>query len=268
MTGPALPAEFLRKPLAHRGLHDAKAAGRPENSRAAVRAAVAQGYGVEIDVQLSRDGVAMVFHDDRLARMTGHRGKLCEHDAATLAGLALKDGDGEGIPRLGDLMAEIAGRAPVLIELKDQSGGRHLSDGRLEAAVADAVHGCGGPVAAMSFVPAAVMALAHAAPDLPRGLTTGRWTLRDAPRLGAVARAHLRAIRDFDSTGASFVSHDWRDLARAELATLKAQGVPILCWTLRSPREEAIARKTADGITFEGYLPTLPPKAPVGHGPA
>ena len=76
-----LPAAFLERPIAHRALHDL-AAGRPENSRAAISAAVAAGYGVEIDLQLSSDGVAMVFHDERLERLTGARGLLGARDAA------------------------------------------------------------------------------------------------------------------------------------------------------------------------------------------
>lgn len=257
MTVPPLPEAFVRLPLAHRGLHDASAA-RPENSRTAARAAMARGYGIEIDVQLSRDSVAMVFHDDRLARMTEARGPLAEHSAAALGRLALRKGDGEGIPRLGDLLADIGSETPVLIELKDQSGGHHLSDGRLEAAVAEAVRGHSGPVAVMSFVPDMVAELARIAPDVPRGLTTGRFGLPDAPRLSARRRTHLRAIADFAGAGAAFVSHDWRDLGRSAVAVLKARAVPILCWTIRSPNEESVARQVADGITFERYLPCTP----------
>ena len=70
---PELPPAFLRCPLAHRALHDVTD-GRPENSRAAIRAAIEAGYGIEIDLQLTGDGQAMVFHDYGLKRLTGADG--------------------------------------------------------------------------------------------------------------------------------------------------------------------------------------------------
>ncbi|MEQ3631032.1 MAG: glycerophosphodiester phosphodiesterase family protein, partial [Sulfitobacter sp.] len=76
-----LPAAFLDIPLAHRALHDLSA-GRPENSRAAVRAAVDAGVGIEIDVQLSADNKAMVFHDYALERLTPERGAVRLREAS------------------------------------------------------------------------------------------------------------------------------------------------------------------------------------------
>jgi hypothetical protein len=56
--------------------------------------------------------------------------------------------------------------------------------------------------------------------------------------------AHFRAIPDYDATGSSFISHEAADLARPRVADLKAQGAAILCWTIRSPAEEAAARRS------------------------
>jgi len=71
--------------------------------------------------------------------------------------------------------------------------------------------------------------------------------------LDAETRIHLADIDDFDRSGASFISHDKNDLGNPRVDALKAQGVPILCWTIKSPEEEAVARRIADNITFEGY---------------
>lgn len=79
---PPLPRAFLDRPIAHRGFHDARLS-RPENSRAAFEAAIAKGYGIELDLQLSRDGVAMVFHDYDLRRLTGQCGPLRQTDSRT-----------------------------------------------------------------------------------------------------------------------------------------------------------------------------------------
>jgi glycerophosphoryl diester phosphodiesterase len=255
MTAPTLHGDFLTRPLAHRALHDRRA-GRPENSRAAVRAAVEAGYGIEIDVQLSADGMAMVFHDYELSRLTGRRGRVRRFDADTLAAITLKGCD-EGIPRLDEVLDLVAGQVPLLIELKDPSRRTGASDGALEADVARALVGYGGPVAVMSFNPEMVAELARCAPRVPRGLTTCAWRLRDSPRLSPRRRAHLRNIADFDRVGAGFISHDWRDLKRARVAELKARGVPVLCWTIRKPAYEVRARCVADNITFEGYLPAI-----------
>lgn len=248
---PPLPDAFLRVPLAHRALHD-RAAGRPENSRAAVRAAVAAGYGIEIDVQLSADGRAMVFHDYDLGRLTEETGALRGRSAAELGGIALKHG-GEGIPDLGDILSLIGGAVPLLIEIKDQDGAMGAEIGPLEAAVAEAVAGYGGPVAVMSFNPHSVAEMARLAPKLPRGLTTSSYRAEAWPLLPQAVRDRLRPIPDFDRVGAAFISHEAADLESAPVARLKAQGVPILCWTIRSPQAEAEARRIADTVTFEGY---------------
>ena len=137
VPAPPLPAAFLERPIAHRALHGP---GRPENSRAAIRAAVAAGYGIEIDVQPSADGVAMVFHDADLDRLTGTAGPIRGRTAADLARLPLHGGD-EGIPTLAEVLALVAGRVPLLVEIKDQDGALGPGVGALEAATAAACAG-------------------------------------------------------------------------------------------------------------------------------
>jgi glycerophosphoryl diester phosphodiesterase len=251
----ALPEAFLAVPFAHRGLHDV-AGGRPENSRAAMRAAIAAGYGIEIDLQLSRDGAAMVFHDYDLGRLTPETGPVRQREAAALERIPLTGGD-EGIPGLPEILALVAGRVPLLIELKDQHGQMGQTDGALEAATAAALAGYAGPVAVMSFNPQMVIDMAARAPHVPRGLVTCAFTAADWPLLREETRARLRAIPDYDAAGAAFVSHEAGDLDSPHVARLRAAGAAILCWTVRSPEAEARARLVADTITFEGYLPRL-----------
>ena len=248
-----LPPAFLRCPIAHRALHD-RAAGRPENSRAAVRAAVDRGYGIEIDLQLSRDGVAIVFHDYDLARLTGTPGALAQRSAADLATLPLTGGD-EGIPTLAQVLSDVAGRVPLLIELKDQDGALGPGGGgALEGATVAALAGYEGPVALMSFNPHMVARLAELAPHIPRGLTTEAFPPDDWPTVPPERLKELRRIPDSTRTGASFISHHWRDLAAPRVADLHEQGLAVLCWTIRSPDQEATARRVAQNITFEGYM--------------
>jgi glycerophosphoryl diester phosphodiesterase len=252
---PELPAAFLAAPFAHRGLHD-RAAGVVENSRAAAAAAIAAGYGIELDLQASADGEAMVFHDDALPRLTGEPGLVRDYAAAALGRIPLLGG-AETVPTLAEILALVGGRVPLLIEIKDQDGALGPDVGPLEARVAALLAGYDGPAALMSFNPHAIAALAELAPDRPRGLTTcsfeeADWSLPD------YRRAELAALLDVERVGAGFVSHDHHDLANPALARLKAEGLPILTWTIRSPAEEAAARRVADNITFEGYRPPRP----------
>ncbi|MCC6001879.1 MAG: phosphodiesterase [Pararhodobacter sp.] len=259
-TPPRLPPAFLEAPIAHRGLHDL-AEGRPENGAAAITAAVAAGYGIEIDLQLSADWQAMVFHDDTLDRMTEAFGPISSRNAAALQAIPLRGGQGEGIPTLPQVLQMVAGRVPLLIELKDQPAdvpGQHM----LEQATAAALEGYPGPVAVMSFNPAMVAAMAQLAPAVPRGLTTCGFDADSFPNPTAdpareALRQRLVSIADYDATGACFISHDWRDLARPRVAALKAQGAAVLCWTIRSAEQEREARRVAQNITFEQYLPPV-----------
>lgn len=245
---------FLTRPIAHRALHD-RAAGRPENSRAAIRAAMEHGYGIEIDLQLSADGVPVVFHDAHLMRLTGADGAVRERTAEELARLRLKHGD-EGIPTLRDVLELVAGRAPLLVEVKDQSHVLGPVEGLLEEAAVEALRAYEGPLALMSFNPHSVMALRDAAPDLPRGLVTCAYDIGDHEwgPAGEARLERLREIADYDAAGACFISHEAADLGRPRVAELKAAGAALLCWTIRSPEAEREARRIADNVTFEGYL--------------
>ncbi len=253
---PDLPSVFLGAPIAHRALHD-RAAGRPENSRAAIRAAVEAGYGIEIDVQPSADGRAMVFHDYALDRLTACTGPIVAHDAADLARIPLLDAD-DGIPTLAEVLEIVAGSVALLVEIKSQNRPGAPGTGPLEAAVAHDLAGYQGPVAVMSFDPASVAEMARLAPDLPRGIVSEAYAEADYPDLPAQTRDRLRAIADYDAVGASFISHNWKDLSRPRVAELKSAGAAILCWTIRSAAEEATARRIAQNVTFEAYAAPLP----------
>lgn len=246
-----LPQDFLDVPLAHRALHDV-ADGRPENSRAAVRAAISHGYGIEIDLQLSADGCAMVFHDYALDRLAEGSGPVRLCDAATLGRTVLR-GSNEGIPDLAEVLEIVAGRVPLLVEFKDQDGAMGPDVGLLEDAAARSLRDYAGPLAVMSFNPHTVARLAEVLPEVPRGLTTSAYRAEDWP-LSAAVCARLREIPDYDRVGACFISHEASDLGRARVGALKDAGAAVLCWTICSPEAEAEARRVAQNVTFEQYL--------------
>ena len=252
-----LPRSLTARPIAHRALHDV-AAGVIENSPTAIDRAVRAGYGIELDLQLSADGVPMVFHDATLDRLTAEHGPVRDRTAQELCEIALT-GSRDRIPTLAQVLDQVDGAVPLLIELKDQSGGLGPADTTLEEATARGLADYSGDAAVMSFNPLMMAAMQRFAPAIPRGLTTCAFIPSQWPRLTPEVCETLRSIDSFEAVGASFISHDWSDLGSPRVAELQAQGVPILCWTVTSPEVEAEARRVADSITFEGYLPPLDP---------
>ena len=253
---PDLPDPFRTIPLAHRALHD-RTRGRIENSPSAIWAALDAGYGIEIDLHLSSDGVPMVFHDDDLARLTDRTGPV-EGETAETLGRTMLTGGTDTIPTLAAVLSMVAGKVPLLIELKDRSGAMSGTDERLEEAAARAIADYDGPLALMSFNPDTVAALARLAPSVPRGIVTSAFDPADWSDLPPETCDRLRGVPDYARTGASFVSHEAVDLSRPRVADLKAEGATVLCWTIRSPEAEVLARRIAHNVTFEAYAAAMP----------
>lgn len=198
----------------------------------------------------------MVFHDSTLDRMTDRSGRIADHTPEALGEIALHGG--AEIPTLARALAVIAGRVPLLVELKDQSGCFGPGPIQLEAACAPLLAGYDGPVAVISYNPHMIAALARLAPRVPRGLITRAFTPEDWPDVPLDQAHHLSRILDADRVGAALISHYHADLPSAEVARQRRAGRAVLCWTIRNPTEEATALGYADAITFEGYRPTVP----------
>lgn len=252
MKLPELPAAFLTRPIAHRGYHDASA-GIIENSRSAFDAAIEHGFGIELDLQLSSDGEAMVFHDYGLSRLTGQDGTVQMQTAATLTTTDLK-GTQETIPTFGEILTRVNGRVPLLVELKDQDGALGNKVGKLEKRVADLLSEYPGPVALMSFNPHSVVALKTLCPDRARGHTTEDFT-KGGHLINDQLKKTLSEIPYYDESGASFISHQWQDLDTPVVKRIRQKGGMVLCWTVKSADDELVALNFADNVTFEGYNP-------------
>ena len=160
---------LIARPYAHRGLHDA-ALGIIENTAGAVRAAIAADYGIEIDVQISADGEAMVHHDDVLGRLTEGEGRLDGLTAAALKRVPFRNSN-EHMMTLGELCDLVAGRVTMLVELKSRFDG----DTRLPVRVVDILAGYRGAVAPMSFDPRQLAVLQQKAPRLVRGIVAAKY---------------------------------------------------------------------------------------------
>lgn len=236
-TDPAR-TEWLRGvTYAHRGWHGD---GRIENSPSAFRAAIAAGYGIECDVQLTADDAAAVFHDFDLDRLTDKTGPIRARTLEMLSTIPLHGG--EPIWTLANLLDEIAGRVPLLVEIKSGHG---VPADRLCRAVARALNRYRGRVAVMSFDPQAVRWFAVHAPQLVRGLVV---TEDGNPGAFAVSRGIL--ARRFAK--AEFIAHDIRDLPSPFAAAERERGLPVLTWTVRSPELRDRAVLHADAAIAEG----------------
>jgi glycerophosphoryl diester phosphodiesterase len=237
------------RPIAHRGLHDA-AHGIIENTATAATAAIAGGYGIEADLQVSADGEAIVHHDEALGRLTEGEGLLRDLPAAALKRIAYKAAP-DRMLTLGDLVDLIAGRTALVLELKSRFDG----DLRLAARTAAVLARTEGPVAVMSFDPTLVIALRQRAPHLVRGIVAERhyrpphWDM-------------LRGLRKFElafllhglRSRPDFIAYRVDDLADfVPQAARHMVALPLLAWTVCNEAHRTMAARYADQVIFEGF---------------
>ena len=238
--------DFLsRQPFAHRGLHDA---GVAENSLAAFDRAIAQGFGIELDVQLTRDGDVVVFHDATLDRMTDATGPVAQRSVAELQAIGLKGTD-ETLHTLYDVLRHIGGRVPVLIEVK-ATDRRYLP---ASLAVRRALEGYKGPTAVMSFHPNVPAWYAENAPKVVRGLVMTEADRR--PLSPYNLRERLRRQAMVWRARPHFLAFDIRRLPSPFTAAARDHGLKLLTWTVRGDAAHALAGRCADQVIFEGDLP-------------
>ena len=230
---------LTKRPIAHRGLHDGNKA-RFENSLSAFDAAVSGEFAIELDVQLSADDKAIVFHDETLDRLTAETGPLADRKSSELRHIRLGE-TSDHIPTLAETLERVAGRVPVVIEMKD-NGARNAA---LAQAVASDLKEYEGPAAVMSFSHELLAAYADTGSDIPLGLT--------AEGIGAHALAeHNKAL----AFGISFVSYHVKALPNRFVAhARKDLGLPVITWTVRTPEDVEATRQHADQMTFEGFNP-------------
>lgn len=233
-------------PIAHRGLWTP--GGAPENSLAAFQAACAKGYSIELDVQLTADGQAVVFHDDRLERLTGQEGRLRDHTAAELAAMKLSGTD-ETIPTLADALAVIGHRAMVQIELKTPFG----EVGELEKKVSEILIDHNGPIAVIGFNPYSHAWFADHNPQVLRGLDSYGWNDESARKLAPELRKSLAALEQVEIARPDFLALGLDMLPSPRADVFRAKGMPIVAWTVRSPEQWDAVSDHCDNLIFEGF---------------
>jgi glycerophosphoryl diester phosphodiesterase len=237
------------RPIAHRGLHDARA-GIIENTASAVSAAIEAHYGIEVDLQISADGEAMVHHDDRLGRLTEGDGKLSAMTAAALQHVGFK-ATSDRMMTLGELCDLVRGRATLLLELKSAFDG----DKRVALRTVEVVKSYSGAVGVMSFDPNLVAVLTEIAPALARGITAmGRYDDSEWAPLSPWQKLSFPFLLQSFSTRPHFVAFALDDLpATAPSLARRIFGLPLLAWVARSDDDRRHAARAADQMIFEGF---------------
>ena len=237
---------FKGTKFAHRGLHNNE---RAENSMSAFRAAVDAGFGIELDVRLSKDGELVVFHDDTLERVVGKEGKVIDFTADELSKMSLS-GTSDGVPRFSEVLSLVDGRVPLLVEIKEDMGVSAVS-----TKCAEMLSEYGGAFLVESFNPLSLRNSKKILQNIPHGILSHRYYAFDKYRKPLYFLLQILLFNCLCRP--AFVAYDHRHCKCTSLRVLRnCFGVTTFAWTIRSEDEEREAYKHGfDGVIFENYVP-------------
>ena len=242
---------FKRVKYAHRGLHgDLTGEGyAAENSLTAFERACRLGFGIELDVQLTRDGELVVFHDNTVDRVTGATGKVKDMTFAELRALKLSGTD-DVIPTLEEVLRVVGGRVPLLVEMKETNFDHSISE-----ATAKVLKCYEGPFIVESFSPLAFEAIRREMPGALCGFLADKHTSYEKTRT-LLHRLIQRCLLNFKCRPA-FISLNRKTPKLFPIPFIKAVfKTPMIAWTVKSEAEEREAYENGfDGIIFEQYIP-------------
>jgi glycerophosphoryl diester phosphodiesterase len=242
---------LVAKPIAHRGLHD-EAKGLVENCESSFAAAIHNGFSIETDVELSKDGEAMIFHDDNVDRVLDAKGAVKSFTSAELKKMNYRQGR-ERIQTLGELVEQINGKTTLVVEIKSLwDDDFTLTDRALRV-----ISGYNGPVCVMSFDPTLISRAAATYPDVVRGITADRVIDPYYNMLPIAKRLSMQNYWHLPFSRPHFVSFDFSQLPFQPITQFRAAGHPILTWTIHSDEQAAVARRYCDQITFENFVPAV-----------
>jgi glycerophosphoryl diester phosphodiesterase len=239
---------IVSRPIAHRGLHD-KAKGVIENTASAFDAAIAGNYAIECDLQITKEGEAVVFHDEGLERLTEGKGKVRHLTAAEMKAQTIR-GSSDRVQTLQELLEQVDGRVPLVIELKSHWNG----DDTLAARALDVLETYEGSYCIMSFDPDIIEAVRVMSPDTIRGIVADRAADGFYNSLPLERRLELRSLSHLKRTEPDFISFFFGELPWAPLTAYRQAGHPVISWTIRSPEQACKARRYSDQITFERFI--------------
>ena len=230
--------------VAHRGLFD-NDKGIPENSLTAFELAVKNGFGIEMDVQMSKDGVLVVFHDDTLKRMTGAEGKLCDYTFEKLRALRLLDTDCQ-IPTFEEFL-QAADGVNLVVEIKT-----HANIGEVEQKVYDALKNYKGNYCIESFNPFIVRWFKLHAPEIIRGQLSFSY---ENTGFSPFKRWLLSQLILCKWNGSQFIAYDAATLKQNKAVKRFGKKIPIICWTIKSQKQFDELHDYFDNMIFDSFYP-------------
>lgn len=238
---------LTERPIAHRGLHGGNV---PENSTPAFRAAIDNGYAIELDVRITEEGVPIVFHDRSVSWGAGTEDPIRQIPYTKIREFGIPDSQ-YAIPRLGVALKVIDGQVPILLDLKNVT----LDIGPLESAVADRLLSYDGPFAIQSFNPLTVGYFRKHHPTWPRGQVAEKF--RDAEAVARWRTALVRRLAFSIWNRPDFIAYRGTDLPYWPVTVHRKSGLPVLAWTIRSEGERERVRTHCDNVIFEGFEPSM-----------
>ncbi|MGU3398770.1 glycerophosphodiester phosphodiesterase [Brucellaceae bacterium D45D] len=228
-----------KRPIAHRGLHDGNKACW-ENTLSAFKAAISADFAIECDVHLTKDGHVVVFHDDDLKRLAGREGRISDLTLKEATELSI-GGTADHVPTLRQMLDLVAGKVPIVIELKGIEG----QDDGLVATVARELARYKGEAAIMSFDHHLIRRFASDAPGIAGGLTAEGTSDKDM-------EAHFSML----AHSISFVSYNVHHLPNRFISFVQQKlHMPVISWTVRDKQMQRHSDLNVDQITFEGFDP-------------
>lgn len=230
--------------VAHRGLFDNEH-GIPENSLPAFERAVEQGFGIETDVQMSKDGVLVVFHDDDLKRMTGVDGKLVDLTFDELRQLRLVNSDCV-IPTFEEFL-QAANGANLVVEIKT-----HDNIGEVEKKTYDALKNYSGHYCVESFNPIIIRWFKKHAPEVIRGTLSCSYEFTPWSKFKKRLLANLKLCK---WNGSQFIAYDAEAIRGNKAVKKFGKKIPIICWTVKSQTQYDELHDCFDNMIFDSFIP-------------
>ena len=230
--------------IAHRGLFD-NTNGIPENSIPAFEKAAENGFGIETDVQMSKDGVLVVFHDDKLKRMTGAEGKLTDYTFDELRNMRLANTDCV-IPTFQEFLRAANG-VNLVVEIKT-----HDSIGEVERKTYEALKSYNGNYCVESFNPLIIRWFKKNAPEVIRGTLSCDYANAPWSRFKKKLLANLKICK---RNGSQFIANDAKTVATNKAVKKFGKKIPIICWTIKSQAEYDELSPYFDNMIFDSFVP-------------
>lgn len=238
---------FKKKYFAHRGLHDNEG-DAPENSMAAFCKAVDAGYGMELDVHVTKDGIPVVFHDFKLKRVCGVNGNVEDYTYEELRRFRLCNSE-ERIPKLADVLNMVQGRVPLIIEIKSEKV--NVS----ECAVIDGLlRDYRGEYCIESFNPMVLWWFRIHHNRVVRGQLASNFLI-DGEYRNVIYFFMTHLMLNF-MTKPDFVAynHKFKEEPGRRICRMLYRN-PAVAWTVRSRQELEEMKKDFDVFIFEGFEP-------------